>query len=75
MTDLERTILDALRRSERFQRNLAIDLGMSPTRFGQHVLALLQNPEAEAADPLTVRRWRRIMAQRRDARRLSLQRV
>lgn len=39
-------------------------LGMTATRFWQHVHALLESPEALAAYPLEVRRLRRL----RDAR-------
>lgn len=44
-------------------------LGESPTRYYQRLNALIDNPEAEAAYPLLVRRLRRLRDVRRDARR------
>ena len=42
--------------------------GMSPTRYYQVLNALLDNPAAVAADPVTVNRLRRLRAQRQRAR-------
>jgi hypothetical protein len=44
--------------------------GLSPTRYYQLVNALLDDPDALAADPLVVRRLRRA---RRDRRRVRLE--
>lgn len=47
------------------------DFDMSPTRYYQRLAVLLDDPAAEAADPLTVKRLRRI----RDAKRAGRRRV
>jgi hypothetical protein len=43
-------------------------LGMSPTRYYQLLAGLTDSPEAEAYDPLLVRRLRRVRNRRRRAR-------
>lgn len=42
--------------------------GISPTRFYQLLNALIDRPEALAADPMNVKRLRRLREQRRRAR-------
>lgn len=44
------------------------ELGMGTTRYYQLLVALLEDPEAEAADPLLVHRLRRLRADRRAQR-------
>lgn len=44
--------------------------GISPTRYAQRLSALLDNPEAEAAEPVLVHRLQRM----RDARRRTVTR-
>lgn len=43
-------------------------LGMSPTRYRQLLRALVESDEAEAFDPLLIRRLRKLRDQRRRAR-------
>jgi hypothetical protein len=49
------------------QATVREQLGISYTRYCQLVLALLDNPHAEATEPLLIRRLRRL----RDARRVA----
>lgn len=42
--------------------------GVSATRYEQQLLALIDRPEALAADPMTVKRLRRLRDQRRARR-------
>lgn len=69
LTDTDRAILDLERSWWRYPgaKDSAIHerLGVTPTRYYQLLGALLDKPEALAADPLTVRRLIRL----RDARR------
>jgi len=46
-------------------------LGWSRTRYDQVLLAMLDRPDVEAADPLLVRRLRRLRDRRRVARSAS----
>lgn len=68
MTDLDHKILQAMARHPRWHRDAAAELGLSQPRFSLHALRLLRDPEAEATDPVTVHRWRRILAQRKARR-------
>lgn len=46
-----------------------LELGLSPTRYYQRLSALIDTEEAMAADPLLVKRLRRLRDSRRRARR------
>ncbi|ABK51873.1 conserved hypothetical protein [Acidothermus cellulolyticus 11B] len=80
LTDLERRILEFERQwwkyagaKEQAMRDL---FGMSATRYYQTLNALIDRPEALAADPMLVKRLRRLRSARqraRSARRLGLQ--
>ncbi|MFD6417554.1 DUF3263 domain-containing protein [Streptomyces sp. NPDC060194] len=50
------------------ERAIREGLGLSPTRYYQHLNALLDDPAALASDPVTVNRLRRIRAARRERR-------
>ena len=63
--DLERTWWCENRSKESAIRAL---VGISPTRYYQLVAALVDRAEAEAYDPLVVRRLRRLRDRRRRAR-------
>ena len=63
--DLERMWWREFRSKEHAIRTL---LGLSPARYYQLVAALVDRAEAEAYDPLVVRRLRRLRARRRRAR-------
>lgn len=47
---------------------IRVELGMSEVRHAQVVTALLERPDAEAAQPVLVRRLRRLRDSRRAAR-------
>lgn len=68
MTDLDRAILAALDLPPRERDYRARELGLSPTAYAQRALALLEDPDVEAMHPQLVRRWRRIMRERRRSR-------
>jgi hypothetical protein len=69
LTDLQRAVLafEALPWTDRETKDhIARDLfDLSPTRHAQVVNALLDNPDALAAQPQTVRRLQRLRAQHR----------
>ena len=69
LSDTEQAILDLERLRWKYasakEERALVELGLTPTRYHQALMALIDNPEAEAADPLLVRRLRRL----RDARR------
>ena len=69
LSDTDRAILDLERQRWKYpakkeERALA-ELRLTPTRYHVRLNALLDNPEAEAVEPVLVRRLRRL----RDARR------
>lgn len=71
LSDRDRAILDLERSWWQVDspKSVAIrDLGLSPTRYYQLLGALLDLPDAEAYDPLVVRRLRRLRRLRRRAR-------
>ncbi len=75
LTERERAILDVERSwwaapDSAFTKRTAIrrQVGVSTTRYYQLVSALLENPDADAYDPLVVRRLRRARDDRRRAR-------
>lgn len=79
LTDDELTILDLERSWWKYvavKEQAALDqLGLKPTRYYQILNALIDKPEALAADPLLVKRLRRLRSareQQRSARRLNL---
>jgi hypothetical protein len=73
LTDRERSILDMERRDWRSPgaKELAVrtELGLSAARYYQVLNALLDSPEALRADPMLVKRLRRIRDARVHARR------
>jgi hypothetical protein len=72
LTDRERSILDFERTwwSEPGPKGAAIQarIGLSPARYYQLLADLIGSPEAEAYDPLVVRRLRKLRSSRRRAR-------
>lgn len=68
MTDTDRELLSLAGAFYRDESARLADarhrFGMNATQFWQRVNTLLQDPEALAADPLTVNRLRRIRATR-----------
>lgn len=72
LTPTELTILDIERHRWKYAgaKDAAImeRLGWSRTRYDQVLLAMLDRPDVEAADPLLVRRLRRLRDRRRVAR-------
>lgn len=72
LTERERSILDFERGwwSEPGPKEDAIRarFGLSPTRYYRILNSLLESPDAEAYDPLVVRRLRRDRQERRRAR-------
>lgn len=74
LTDRERSILDMERREWRSPgaKELAVrtELGLSSARYYQVLNALLDSPEALRADPMLVKRLRRIRDARVHARRI-----
>ena len=74
LTDRERSILDMERRDWRSPgaKELAVrtELGLSAARYYQVLNALLDSPEALRADPMLVKRLRRIRDARVHARRI-----
>jgi Protein of unknown function (DUF3263) len=74
LTDRERSILDMERREWRSPgaKELAVrtELGLSAARYYQVLNALLDSPEALRADPMLVKRLRRIRDARVEARRI-----
>jgi Protein of unknown function (DUF3263) len=74
LTDLERCVLDLERREWRSPgaKELAVrtELGLSSARYYQVLNALLDSPEALRADPMLVKRLRRIRDARVHARRI-----
>jgi len=79
MTDLDRAILEFERAYPTWLHQGAREaevrerFGLSPTAYHQRLVALLRDPEAEAAEPATVRRLRRVVEGRLARRRgLSL---
>ena len=73
LTERERSVLDMERREWRSPgaKELAVrtELGMSSARYYQVLNALLDSPEALRADPMLVKRLRRIRDARVHARR------
>ena len=74
LTDRERDILELERREWRSpgEKELAVrtELGLSSARYYQVLNALLDSPEALRADPMLVKRLRRIRDARVHARRV-----
>jgi hypothetical protein len=74
LTDRERSVLDMERREWRSSgaKELAVrtELGLSSARYYQVLNALLDSPEALRADPMLVKRLRRIRDARVHARRI-----
>jgi hypothetical protein len=72
LTDRERAILDFERTwwSEPGSKGAAIQarIGLSPARYYQLLATLIASPDAEAYDPLVVRRLRKLRSTRRRAR-------
>lgn len=68
MTDLDRAILAAADLPAAKRAMVAADLGLSSPAMHQRFVGLLQDPVAEQEYPGLVRRWRRIMGERRRAR-------
>jgi beta-phosphoglucomutase-like phosphatase (HAD superfamily) len=72
LTDTETAILEMERSwwkaQGRKDEAIRVQFGMTPTRYYAALGQLLQNPEAEKYDPMTVRRLRRIRDARRSAR-------
>lgn len=72
LTVREHMTFDIAGRRYRYEARRVADirdqLGMSETRFWQVLDALLDRPAAEAAHPTSVRRLRRLRAQRRALR-------
>ncbi len=72
LTDRERSILDFERTwwSEPGPKGVAIQarIGLSPARYYQLLAELIGSTEAEAYDPLVVRRLRKLRSNRRRAR-------
>jgi len=72
LTDRDRAILDFERTwwSEPGPKGAAIQarIGLSPARYYQLLAALIGSAEAEAYDPLVVRRLRKLQSNRRRAR-------
>ncbi|HET9692157.1 MAG TPA: DUF3263 domain-containing protein [Acidimicrobiales bacterium] len=72
LSDRDRAILDIERSwwTEDGSKSSVIRdrLGLSPTRYYQVLSALIDAPDAEAYDPLVVRRLRRLRDHRRRAR-------
>lgn len=77
MTDLDAAILAFERAYPTWRfagaREAAIreQFGLSPTAYHQRLVALLRDPEAEAAEPATVRRLRRVVEGRMSRRRVA----
>lgn len=53
------------------EEGIRAEFNMSPVRYYQRLNALLEDPEALAADPLLVNRLRRIRDRREDERRAA----
>jgi hypothetical protein len=72
LTSTEQVILDIERHRWKYPgaKDAAImeRLGITRTRYEQVLLAMLDRPDVEAADPLLVRRLRRLRGARRMAR-------
>jgi hypothetical protein len=72
LTDRDRAILEFeqgwWRRPGRKALAITAQLGLSPARYYELLNALLDDPAAEAADPLLVRRLRRERSDRRRVR-------
>jgi hypothetical protein len=72
LTDRDRAILDFERTwwSEPGPKGAAIEarIGVSPARYYQLLAVLIGSAEAEAYDPLVVRRLRKLRSSRRRAR-------
>lgn len=69
MTDTDRAVLDL---EGRFWKHtgtkeaaIRAELDMSPTRYYQHLVGLLEDPEALAYAPLVIHRLRRLRGARR----------
>ena len=78
LTVRDHTILTIANRTYKYagtrDTDIRTELNMSPTRYAQVLNALIDRPEALEADPLLVRRLRRLRASRqrqRSARRLG----
>lgn len=73
MTDLDVAVLEAERTrpamTEGERTVVALELGLSATRYAQRLNRLLDEPTAAAAYPMLVSRLRRLRARRSRARR------
>jgi len=72
LTEQQRAILDLERqfwRTAGAKEDAIRGLGLSPTRYYQLATQLLDHPAAMAAEPVTVKRMRRISTTRRLVRR------
>jgi hypothetical protein len=71
LTDVERAMLDFTKTQWRYkgQQDEAIRerFGITPTRFWQRMLTLVDRPEALAYDPVIVHRLQRLFSRRRSA--------
>lgn len=72
LSDLEREVLAFEHRRWRKpgarEEAITTELGLTPTRYGQILNALIDRPEALVHDPMLVKRLRRLRQTRRDAR-------
>ena len=72
LTDTERAILDLechwFKHAGAKETTVHRRFGMTPTRYYQVLNALIDRPEAEAHDPMVVRRLRRLRAARLEQR-------
>jgi hypothetical protein len=72
LSEIEQTILDIERHRWKYagakDAMIMERLGWSRTRYDQVLLAMLERPDVEAADPLLVHRLRRLRDARRAAR-------
>lgn len=69
LTDLDIAVIAIEANQWRYEgakREAARLIGLSPTRYYQHLNALLDNPAAQTHDPVTINRLRRQRQTRRD---------
>lgn len=71
LSDLDKSILEVAALPRNMDRHVDLirdRFDMSTTQFAMHLNRLLDNPDAMAHDPITVKRWLRIREARQQAR-------